>query len=91
MEIRATGTIFLQNWGGEVTPEGSNNWGRFNNQFPMGALVGRIGKHGPHFLVGRHHSGLTDRAGTLYLGLALTNPGQANGDFLVRLQVDPRE
>jgi hypothetical protein len=91
VEIRASGTIFLQNWGGEITPDGSSNWGRFNNQFAMGALVGRIGKHGPLFLVGRGYLGTSDRTGTLYLGLALNNAGQTNGDFLVRIEVRPKE
>lgn len=91
LTLSASGTIVIQNWGGETTPEGGPQWGRFNNQFQSGALIGRIGKGGPLFLVGRHYSGVASRGGTLFLGLALNDSGQNTGEFRVRIRMRPRD
>ena len=88
LRLTATGMITVQRWGNQaVGPDGNSNWGRYNNQFTHGALVGRIGKAGPLFLVGRHFADQIDREGELFLGLALNDSGENTGEFKVLIQV----
>lgn len=91
LTMRASGSIVIQNWGGSTGPEGGPNWGRYNNQFQSGALLGRIGTTGQLFLVGRHFTGEIDRGGNLFLGIALNDGGQNTGEFRVRIEVRPKD
>ncbi len=90
LAIRAAGSVFLQNWGGAVSPGGNPQWGQ---QFPgiaTGALVARIGKNGNLFLVGDSHEGVSDREGTLFLALGINGMCPSNGEFKVDVRVTPR-
>lgn len=90
LAIRATGSVFLQNWGGPVSPGGNPQWGQ---QFPgiaTGALVARIGKNGNLFLVGDSHEKVSDREGTLFLALGINGVCPSNGEFKVDIRVLPR-
>lgn len=89
LKIEATGNMGVRNYGISSGPDGNREWGgqSFNN-FPMLALVGKIGKRGQPFLIGSNHNGKAKSSGRLYVGIVAfsPNPGGANGTYKVVVQ-----
>ena len=88
--ITASGTISYRNYGGtQFTPEGSSNYGSWNENFQTGALLGRINASGPMFKVGERYNDKIETDGELFLGIATHDSGAnyGNGEFKVRVQI----
>ena len=88
--INASGTISYRNYGGtQFTPEGSSNYGAWNENFQTGALLGRINAGGPLFKVGERYNDKVESDGELFLGIATHDSGSnyGNGEFKVRVQI----
>jgi len=94
LKIEASGTVNVRNYGVSSGPDGNRDWGgtTFQN-FPMLALVGKIGKRGQAFLIGTNHTSKTKAAGRLYLAVVTfsPNPGGANGSYKVSVQASGGE
>lgn len=90
LAVRATGSVFLQNWGGAVTPEGNPQWGQHFPGIHCGALVARIGKNGPLFQLGDSYEGAADREGMLFLAMGVNGMSPSTGEFKVDIRVQPR-
>lgn len=88
--VRASGSVFLQNWGGVVTPEGNPQWGQHFPGIHCGALVARIGRNGPLFQLGDGYEGAADRDGTLFVAMGLNGMSPSTGEFKVDVRVQPR-
>ena len=89
-EIAATGTMQLQRYNVPCGPEGTSNAPtRFEN-FPAGALVGRIGAKGKAFLVGASFKGKAPEKGNLFLAVALrtSNP---TGSYEAEIETEEKE
>ena len=86
--ITASGTVYIRNWGINVSPEGDTSYGQHFPGIPAGALMGRIGQNGPLFKVGSSYTATADRDGRLYLGIAVRDRYSNSGDFRVKVQVD---
>lgn len=69
-------------------PTGSRNFGRNNNKFLPGALIGRIGENGAAFLIGERYEEKIAREGKLYLRINCGPWGdnQANGSYKVKIR-----
>lgn len=87
LKIAAAGSLFVQNWGAAITPDGNGQWGNHIPGIPCGALVGKIGKNGPLFLVGSGLDRKADRDGDLYLACGINNPGVTTGSFEAKIEV----
>jgi hypothetical protein len=90
--INASGTVSYRNYGGtQFTPEGSSNYGAWNENFQIGSLLGRINANGPMFKVGERYNEKIETDGELFLGIATHDSGSsyANGEFKVRIQIQP--
>ncbi len=91
--IGAEGQITMTPWGNQASsnPDGAQNFGWYQaNVIPIGALVGKIGSQGTVFKIGSKHSFTADKAGTLYLAMAMM-PDYANnqfpGEYRIKLRV----
>ena len=90
--INAGGTVSYRNYGGtQFTPEGSSNYGAWNENFQIGTLLGRINAAGPLFKVGERYGEKVEADGELFLGIATHDSGSSygNGEFKVRIQIQP--
>jgi len=90
--INASGTVSYRNYGGtQFTPEGSSNYGAWNENFQIGSLLGRINAGGPMFKVGERYNDKVETDGELFLGIATHDSGSTygNGEFKVRIQIQP--
>ncbi len=88
--INASGNVSYRNYGGtQFTPEGSSNYGAWNDNFQIGALLGRINANGPLFKVGERYNDKVETDGELFLGIATHDSGSnyGNGEFKVRVQI----
>lgn len=92
LKIAATGEVDLRAGDSPrqfiTGPTGSRNFGRNNNKFLPGALIGRIGENGTPFLIGERYEEKITREGKLYLRINSGPWGdnQANGSFKVKIQ-----
>jgi hypothetical protein len=91
LQIRATGQMQQPNYGIVAGPEGTTQQsGSTFGSFPMLSLVGKIGKNGKPFLVGREYRGKANGSGQLYLGIVpFRRNYAASGSFDVKIQVLP--
>lgn len=90
--INASGTVSYRNYGGtQFTPEGSSNYGAWNENFQTGSLLGRFSASGPMFKVGERYNDKIETDGELFLGVATHDSGSSygNGEFKARIQVQP--
>lgn len=90
--INANGTVSYRNYGGtQFTPEGSSNYGAWNENFQIGSLLGRINAGGPMFKVGERYNDKVETDGELFLGIATHDSGSTygSGEFKVRIQIQP--
>jgi hypothetical protein len=72
--ISATGTVYIRNWGVNVSPEGDPSYGTHYSGIPAGALMGKIGASGRLFKV--------------YLGIGVRNRYSNTGEFQCKVQID---
>lgn len=90
--INASGNVSYRNYGGtQFSPEGSSNYGAWNENFQIGALLGRINATGPMFKVGERYNEKIETDGELMLGIATHDSGSnyGNGEFKARIQIQP--
>jgi len=91
--INASGTVSYRDYGGtQFTPEGSSNYGTWNENFLVGSLLGRVTQTGPMFKVGERYNEKVESDGELYLGVAARDGRSStdgSGEFKVRIQVQP--
>lgn len=90
--INASGTVSYRNYGGtQFTPEGSTNYGAWNENFPIGSLLGRLSAAGTMFKVGERYNDKVESDGELFLGIATHDSGSSygTGEFKVRVQIQP--
>ena len=89
--LKASGTITLASLNGtKCGPEGAQAIQRGTpsstfKKFPTGSLLGKIGKSGKPFLVGRDYEGVVEKKGRLFLGIALKT-GVVQGKLKVVLE-----
>ena len=72
LTITSTGKTSIENWSLSADPDGTNRYSSFKtNQggFPMLSLVGKIGKSGKPFKVGKKYRQRLKKAGRLYLAI----------------------
>lgn len=87
--IKAKGEVFIRNYGTSCTPEGISSYGQHYPGIPFGALMGRIGRHGELFKIGRDFKMTAKRAGRLYLAIAVqTRSTRITGSFSVTVKVE---
>lgn len=92
LRIEASGIINVRNYSVSSGPSGTRQWsGNSFNNFPMLALVGKVGKRGKPFLVGPSYRGKAAKTGKLYLSIVAFsyNPGGANGKYQVKVKLQP--
>lgn len=93
-KLRSSGTIILASLNGtKCGPDGTRSVNRTSTSsafksFPTGSLVGKIGKTGKPFLVGSDYSGVVEKKGRLFLGMALS-AGVVQGKIKVVLEKRP--
>lgn len=93
-KLRASGIIILASLNGtKCGPDGTRSVNRASTSsafksFPTGSLVGKIGKTGKPFLVGSDYSGMVEKKGRLFLGMALS-AGVVQGKIKVVLEKRP--
>ena len=93
-KLRSSGTIILASLNGtKCGPDGTRSVNRTSPSsafkgFPTGSLVGKIGKTGKPFLVGSDYSGVVEKKGRLFLGMALS-AGVVQGKIKVVLEKRP--
>jgi hypothetical protein len=88
--IEASGTVHVSNYGISSGPEGNRQYsGSTFNNFPMLALVGKVGKKGKPFLVGPNYKGKATSAGPLYLSIVpfQYNPAGASGKYTTKVRL----
>lgn len=91
---RCTGSIDIQ--GNQITPEGSENWGR-QGQFVVGSVIGRVGLSGREFSIAKGSKFTPDASGRLYVKIYIfphmLNQGQmrnAKGQYDLVVATGPR-
>jgi|GEM_PF-1383747 len=93
-KLRSSGIIILASLNGtKCGPDGTRSVNRTSTSsafksFPTGSLVGKIGKTGKPFLVGSDYSGVVEKKGRLFLGMALS-AGVVQGKIKVVLEKRP--
>jgi hypothetical protein len=90
LTVNAQGNVNYRNYGGtQFSPEGSSNYGNWNDNIMIGALVGRIGSSGPVFKIGERFGDRVEAEGELHLGIAAVESAGnfGNGEYKVRVQV----
>jgi len=85
--IQASGQVTVSRYNLTAGPEGTQRYsGNTFQNFPMLALVGKIGKNGKPFLIGKEWKGVVKKAGILYLGLVpFRRNYAASGVFQVKV------
>ncbi|MBN1422202.1 MAG: hypothetical protein JXP34_25735 [Planctomycetes bacterium] len=91
LKIKASGTINVEAYGENATPDGSRRIGNRFMNFPACALVGKIGRNGTPFLVGSDYDDASEEAGRLYLAIAAQPMGNVTGEYKARIDVEPAE
>ncbi|MBI4585432.1 MAG: hypothetical protein HY717_15575 [Planctomycetes bacterium] len=86
LHIAASGLMEVIDWGETCGPEGSTRYGN-QGGFNMLALVGKIGKSGAPFLVGREYKGPAPQGGRLYLGIVPFRYRMAAGAYTAKVEV----
>ncbi len=86
--ITASGTVYIRHWGLSVSPDGNQSSGTQISGIPAGALMGKVGNNGPLFLVGSSHKSTADRAGRLFLGIAVRDRYSNEGNFKVKVAIE---
>lgn len=91
LEIEAKGQLHVSNYNLTVGPEGTRRYsGSTFQNFPMLSLVGKVGKKGKPFVVGRSYKGKVGRDGTLYLGVVpFRRNYRATGTYKVEVEAEP--
>ena len=71
LTIKSSGETSVGNWNLTSDPEGTNRYNSFKSSrgFPMLSLVGKIGKRGKPFKVGKKYRKRSKTAGRLYLAI----------------------
>lgn len=90
LTITAQGNISYRNYGGtQFSPEGSSNYGNWNENIMIGALIGRIGSSGPVFKIGERFADKMEAEGELHLGIAAVESAGSygTGEYKARVQV----
>ena len=90
LSITAQGSISYRNYGGtQFSPEGSSNYGNWNENIMIGALIGRIGTSGQVFKIGERFSDKIEAEGELHLGVAAVESAgtYGNGEYKARVQI----
>lgn len=90
ISISASGTVFIRNWGINVSPDGDQSYGQHFPNIPAGALMGKIGKSGTLFNVGSSYNATVEADGRLYLGIGVRDRYSNGGDFRVKIQIDKK-
>jgi len=86
--ITASGTVYIRNWGINVSPDGDQSYGQHFPGIPAGALMGKIGQSGTLFLIGSSYTATADRDGRLYFGIAVRDRYSNTGDFRAKVEVE---
>ncbi|MBI5396006.1 MAG: hypothetical protein HZA91_11985 [Verrucomicrobia bacterium] len=92
LAVTAQGSVNYRNYGGtQFSPEGSSNYGNWNENIMIGALIGRIGASGSVFKVGERYNDKIEADGELHLGIAAVESAgnYGNGEYKVRVQIQP--
>ncbi|MBI4602025.1 MAG: hypothetical protein HY721_08695 [Planctomycetes bacterium] len=86
--LTARGEVTVHNYNLTSGPEGTTRYsGSTFQSFPMLSLVGKIGRNGKPFLVGRELRAKASREGTLYLGVVPFRRGYAaTGSYQVKVE-----
>lgn len=90
LSVTAQGNISYRNYGGtQFSPDGSSNYGNWNDNIMIGALIGRIGAGGTVFKIGERHNEKIEADGELHLGIAAVESAgnYGNGEYKARIQV----
>jgi len=96
ISINASGVVQWTNWSQTSTPDGLPNQGNWNG-ISNGALAARIGSDGTVVSVGSESTFKAERAGILYLGIAMPDNYVKNtgyrwtGKFKAKVKVEPVE
>ena len=90
VKITATGTVYIRNWGINVSPDGDSSYGQHFSGIPAGALMGKIGKTGTLFKIGSAYSETVNQDGRLYHGIGVRDRYSNGGDFKVKIQMDKK-
>lgn len=91
VSLKAKGQLFLSSYNLVSGPEGSARYsGSTFGTFPRLGLVGKIGRNGKPFLVGKQAEMKVPREGRLYLGVVSFNRSHvASGSYQVQFQASP--
>jgi hypothetical protein len=91
LAIRAAGEMTVQGYSIRSGPEGNTRYSSTTfREFPVLALVGKVGKNGKPFLVGREYSGKAPRGGDLYLGVVPFRQNRPmTGAYRVKVELKP--
>ena len=91
LDIRASGQMTVQGYNILSGPEGNTRYSSgASREFPVLALVAKVGKGGKPFLVGREHTGKAARGGELYLGVVPFRQNRPmTGSYRVKVEVRP--
>jgi hypothetical protein len=90
LEVAASGTVHVRNWGRRFSPEGDPNYGTYSNDIPIGSLIARLGDQGEPFFIGSSFEKQILRGGRLQLAMAFDDGGQSElttGEWKVRVTV----
>jgi hypothetical protein len=88
LRITATGSLNLQNYGQNTTPDGTRSVnGNQLEEFACGSLVAKVGEKGKAFLVGSDFQGSAPGTGKLFLGISIQN-GEVSGSYKVEVELE---
>jgi hypothetical protein len=90
LHLEASGQTNVAEWSVTSGPTGTKRYsGNTFGNFPMLALIGRIGKNGKPFLVGASHKSKVKSPGRLYLSVVpfQYNPGGVAGKYEVKVKI----
>ena len=87
LKISAQGQIHFPRWGNQMmTPDGNPNMGNVNGIW-LGTLIGKVGKTGQHFKIGRSYTGTPKGKGTLHIAVMMNQRNQqSSGEYTVRIE-----
>ena len=88
--LKANGKIGLGMWAGEATPNGIEGFQNYSEVADLkhGSLIGKIGKDGKWFLVGRYNSTIAEENGRLFLQVNDKDPSNNSGSFIVEYGIN---
>ena len=93
LRIEASGTMHVSNYGVSSGPGGTRyGGGNSYKKFPQLALIGKVGKNGKEFLIGKKYKSKAPKAGKLRLSVVpfRYHPSGAAGKYDVKVRLlDP--